>query len=262
MTVKPMYNERTNHSDHTDNPGQGNDPFSTRLHDLNRGFFQGVARLVHDLNSPLTALQTAMDLLEQELKSEHPGAAHSELELALSSLGNVGQLISSWQDALHLDAPAYTHLDALSTTYEVIERIRASHPKLSVEIFHSESSEADWMIDAEPFGFEQIIALLLQNAVEATEAIGSPQITLQLEQSPQELILIIDNNGRTIPDDIKTTLWKDFVTTKEGHFGLGLGIVRYLLMRHGGSIQLIQSKLGGTAFKMTMRRKMRQMMSF
>ncbi|MCB2197961.1 HAMP domain-containing histidine kinase [bacterium] len=265
MATKPPSKEGAIASSKSNPETTSLDEMGARLDDLNRGFFQGVARLVHDVNSPLTALQTAIDLLEHELKVAYPEARPPELDIVLSSLGNMGQLISSWQDVLHRDTPAYTPVNARSTVEQAVERIRALHPQIAVQVTSApmeDQPEDEWLIDAEPFALEQTIALLLNNAVEATIGAQSPTISIGLELTPQELILVMDNNGEKVPEEMRTSLWKDFVTTKEGHFGLGLGIVRYVLMRHGGSIQMVESKVGGTAFKVTIRRKMRQMISF
>ena len=238
-----------------------------RLEDLNRGFFQGVARLVHDLNSPLTALQTAIDLLENEMRSNDSSTARSELELALSSLDSLGKLISSWQGVLQRESPTPSKVDALDILTSGLERIQMNHPEIPVNCTPSLPPGEDtrgqgWEMETEPFAFDHILALLLNNAVEAVEGVEKPTIHVSLQQTPQEFTLLLDNNGPIVPEEIRNTLWRDFVTTKEGHFGLGLGVVRYLLMRHGGSIQLAESSLGGTAFKVTIRRRMYQRMAF
>jgi len=94
----------------------------------------------------------------------------------------------------------------------------------------------------------QVWTNLIHNAVQALG--GKGEVTLETEVADDETVrvLVIDN-GPGIPRDILPRIFEPFFTTKskgEGT-GLGLGIVRRILEKHGGRIE-VQSVPGRTCF--------------
>lgn len=63
---------------------------------------------------------------------------------------------------------------------------------------------------------------------------------------------MIDDAGPGIPENLRAQIFEPFVTSKtpgQGS-GLGLAIVQRVLREHQASIALIDSKLGGTCFRL------------
>jgi signal transduction histidine kinase len=66
-------------------------------------------------------------------------------------------------------------------------------------------------------------------------------------------VVEITNSGAAIPDEIMSRLFEPFFTTKprgEGS-GLGLDIVRQIVQKHGGDIQ-VSSQIGKTKFSVSL----------
>jgi signal transduction histidine kinase len=102
----------------------------------------------------------------------------------------------------------------------------------------------------------QVWTNLLQNATQALLAMprthdAGPRgcITLTTRLDGDHALVTIADDGPGIPDDIKAKIFEPFFTTKpkgEGT-GLGLGIVRQIVEKHGGSIGC-NSTPGATEF--------------
>lgn len=107
------------------------------------------------------------------------------------------------------------------------------------------------LIDANPGKLNQVFSNLIINAIQAMPAGG--EITIDGEVDANGLIVRIIDTGPGIPDEILSTLFEPFHTTKpvgEGT-GLGLSICRAIIVdHHQGSIEARPIDQGpGTVFE-------------
>jgi signal transduction histidine kinase len=93
----------------------------------------------------------------------------------------------------------------------------------------------------------QVWTNLLHNSLQAMKYKGTLTISAQLRQ--QQIVVSITDDGPGIPKDIEQKIFQPFFTTKpqgEGS-GLGLDIVRKIVKKHNGRIQ-VRSRPGCTTF--------------
>jgi len=107
------------------------------------------------------------------------------------------------------------------------------------------------LIDANPGKLNQVFSNLIINAIQAMPAGG--EISIDGEVDADGLIVRIKDTGPGIPDEILSTLFEPFHTTKpvgEGT-GLGLSICRAIIVdHHQGSIEARPIDQGpGTVFE-------------
>ena len=94
----------------------------------------------------------------------------------------------------------------------------------------------------------QVWTNLLHNAVQALEEQGT--IEIETQSTEDGVIVRIIDDGPGIPDDVMPRVFEPFYTTKpkgEGT-GLGLGIVRQIIDKHGGQVSA-SSRPGRTQFE-------------
>jgi len=98
-----------------------------------------------------------------------------------------------------------------------------------------------------PEALTQVWANLIHNALQAMKGNGVLEITVA--EQDQQIVVQITDSGGGIPEDIRNRIFEPFFTTKpmgEGT-GLGLDIVRRIVARHQGRVEL-QSQAGHTTF--------------
>ncbi len=95
----------------------------------------------------------------------------------------------------------------------------------------------------------QVWTNLIDNAIDAIEKIGSPEIRIETSYTDEEAEIRISDNGEGISPDSLFRIWEPFFTTKDVGKGTGLGleVVRDIVERHGGSVA-VQSRPGETTF--------------
>jgi signal transduction histidine kinase len=96
---------------------------------------------------------------------------------------------------------------------------------------------------------QQVVANLVQNAVDASPPGGRVLIALALDGS--DWLLSVDDEGPGVPEDRRERIFEPFYTTKpEGvGTGLGLAISHTILREHKGSLRVTTSPLGGARFE-------------
>lgn len=232
-----------------------------------KGFQQGAARLLHDLNSPLTAIQNAVDMIEMMREKENlePDARH---RLIRTGVDNASRVSNQWHDFLFAQPDLYSTVNLFQVLGNALLLTRNSLKHIQIQT-DPKAIHPDHMgpipvlhLPGDDISYLTIFHHLIRNAMEAMDQTSKPVLRVHVQQQEREVSIFIDDNGPGVEESIKDRIWKDFVTTKEGRYGLGLGIVRYLLMLHGGGIRYGESTLGGACFRLDIRRKSALSVSF
>ena len=102
-------------------------------------------------------------------------------------------------------------------------------------------------MEHDPAQINQVLLNLLLNAIQSMDKPGMIRVTLQ--QMDEDLITItVSDQGKGIPADQLTHIFRPFYTTKGHGTGLGLSLARRMVESHGGTIG-VESTLGqGTQF--------------
>lgn len=109
-------------------------------------------------------------------------------------------------------------------------------------------SEPDLYFFADRSLLEQAFINLLRNSLEALE--GQERAHIILKATPQNAGTFIEiaDNGPGIPLDIQPQVYIPFFTTKPGGTGIGMSIVRKIVVLSGGSIRFQSTPGQGTIF--------------
>ncbi|USZ67422.1 HAMP domain-containing histidine kinase [Halorussus salilacus] len=91
---------------------------------------------------------------------------------------------------------------------------------------------------------------LLTNAVEHHDG-GVPRVTVTVEESAETATVYVADDGPGIPPGERATLFERSDNTGGSH-GLGLYLVRTLVERYGGTVELVETGDDGTEFALTL----------
>jgi two-component system NtrC family sensor kinase len=92
---------------------------------------------------------------------------------------------------------------------------------------------------------------LLLNAGQAIEEVGAGTILVATSNTPDGVLLRIEDDGPGVPEDVAGRVFDPFFTTKgaDRGTGLGLSVCADIIHRHCGSIRLRTGDLGGACFE-------------
>jgi len=103
--------------------------------------------------------------------------------------------------------------------------------------FETEFKETDLRIKADQKLLEQAFINLIKNALEAMVENRDGLILLTAQRDGEhQVCLMVSDNGPGIPVEIQSQVYIPFFTTKKGGSGIGMSIVRKIIVMNGGSI--------------------------
>ena len=100
-----------------------------------------------------------------------------------------------------------------------------------------------------------IIGNLMDNAMDALSGVRDGWIHLEVRETLRQFTFVITNNGPSVPESLRQSIFEPGVSTKGEGRGMGLSIVQKTLAEFGGRIEL---KPGAqTCFEVTIPRESR-----
>ena len=110
--------------------------------------------------------------------------------------------------------------------------------------FESNISPEDISVEADLELIEQVIINLVKNALEATQEIPEPSISLKAYRDRDSLVRItVTDNGPGINEEILEKIFLPFYSTKAKKSGIGLSLSQQIMMLHNGRLE-VQSEPG------------------
>lgn len=97
----------------------------------------------------------------------------------------------------------------------------------------------------DPVRFDQAVSNLISNAKTAA---GQRRIYVDVQSSPQQLLVHVCDDGPGIPTDLREQIFLPFASRSSGGTGLGLAIVARIMAAHGGSAELDECAPWQTCF--------------
>lgn len=190
-----------------------------------------VLHLVHDLKTPLAAIEGLVSLME--IRWSDPKMQ----EYCTAIYGSVRSMSNMVSEILYEDRKDWCEVK------ELIDYIRASHlsgTKLSVNI----EMLADPLsrIYINKIRMTRAIINLIDNAIDAVQEQEKGRVILRTQIFDNHLKLEVEDNGCGIALDKAKKIWEIGYSTKK-HPGAGLAFVRQVAEGHGGFVD-IESEVG------------------
>lgn len=105
---------------------------------------------------------------------------------------------------------------------------------------------------------ESIIINMITNAFEQLRGSILRVLRIKITQDDESIYLEFEDSGRGVPADDRENIFRAFATTKEDGIGLGLNIVKDIIVSYGGTISVLDSeKLGGARFHICFRKEIK-----
>jgi PAS domain S-box-containing protein len=219
-----------------------------------------LAMLAHELRNPLAPIRAAADLLSfapvGEQAVRQTSAVISRQVRHMSSL--VDDLLDVSRVTRGLIELATANLDIKRVVADAVEQVRplveAKRHELSVTL-----SAGPAHVSGDHKRLVQILANLLNNAVKYTPNGGT--IHVRTETTDRDVILSVQDNGIGIAPEQQSDVFNLFTQAErssdrsQGGLGIGLALVRSLVVLHGGSVACYSDGAGsGSRFVVTLPR--------
>lgn len=196
----------------------------------------------HDLRSPITAIMTATDVLEdsgEALTSAEREELHSAIRLQIQRLD---RFVANLLDVSRLEAGAARPVPELWTIDGLIARaLEAVGPdNARIEVTVPDESPP---VSVDAAQLEHALVNLLENALKFSSV--TDRVELVAETQTDEVVLRITDHGPGIPLDEQESIFEPFHGRGSG---LGLSIARGFVQLNGGRLWIESEPGSGTTF--------------
>lgn len=203
-----------------------------------------IADAAHEINTPLTAIQTNLELLKQGWNQEY-------LQSAITQCERLYVLSDELLDLSRIEAAGQQNSEAeidLRKCLEEIAEVYASRCEQKDISFHSDLVDAPVIVSGSDSLLRRAVGNILDNSLKFTRTGGSITLSVTVEESA--VSIRVADTGIGIPQaDLPNLFGRFHRGRNSAHFpgnGLGLAIARACVDTFGGDIQISSVEGSGT----------------
>ncbi len=206
----------------------------------------------HDLRSPLSSMQVALDMVALEGYGEISKEALNEVSGARR---NLGRLLDFVNDLLDFQKLKHGKLQLECDNAYVEELVQTAidyvKPALQAKDIKIELNGKDILLFADPKKMVQLLTNLLANAIHYTPRQG--EIKVDWKESGSEIEISVTDSGKGIAEEHRQRIFEAFEQTPETvgkaeGSGLGLAICKLIADAHKGTISVDSAVGNGSKF--------------
>ncbi|HET9625096.1 MAG TPA: ATP-binding protein [Kofleriaceae bacterium] len=212
----------------------------------NRSKDEFLALLGHELRNPLAPALSALEVIAMS----SPGGLDPTHAVIARQLKHMARLVDDLLDVSRI-ARGRVELarDIIELEEIVAKAVEMTRPLLD-ERRHAVTLhlEPRLRVDADPIRLAQVITNLLHNAAKYTNPGG--RIEIRSERDGDQAVLRIRDNGIGMAPDMLSRVFDLFAQESQaldrarGGLGIGLAIVKSLVLQHGGSVEAHSAGIG------------------
>ena len=204
------------------------------------------AHITHEVRNPLSSIGLNTELLAEEVERLGPEAteARSLVAAIAREIDRLGDITEQYLRFARLPEPRRQSEDLGELVRSVAEFARPEVESAGLNLDVHVPSTPPVSIDEAQI--RQVLVNLLRNAREATPRGGRIRIATGLSDDTVELA--VSDTGPGVPREVVPLIFDAFFTTKEDGTGLGLPLVRQIVLAHGGTIRCESAPGQGTTF--------------
>ncbi|MCA9133514.1 MAG: PAS domain S-box protein [Planctomycetales bacterium] len=203
------------------------------------------AGLQHEIKNPLSALSLHIQLLHEQLSTDH---VDHDVEESLTVLRNEVRRISTVLDGFGNYASTTqlgrTPVDTQLLIDRLIRLLRPQATQQKVALDVQAASLTLPLVPADPVRLEQVLLNLALNGLAAMPQGG--QLLFQLGQRETMFEISVSDSGHGIPSEIQSQIFDPYFTTKHDGTGMGLALCEKIIRQHDGSIDFTTGPQGTT----------------
>lgn len=203
----------------------------------------------HEINTPITALRTNLELITPETGTQNIERALSQVKRLENLTRNLLQLSKLESD---IENSSITRINATALMTGVAQFHASQAEQADIKLILN-MPEMDMKIQANEEQMQQALSNLLNNAIKFTGADG--EVRMSVQKIDDSICFRVEDTGIGIPEADLPFLFNRFrrgrnATRFDGN-GLGLAIVETIVKRYGGTLTA-ENTANGASFSVIM----------
>jgi nitrogen fixation/metabolism regulation signal transduction histidine kinase len=214
-----------------------------RLTDLEKmATWREMARhLAHEIKNPLLPIRLTVEELRDQYKggdAAFKGMLEDSARVVGDELGSLNKLVKEFSTFAKMPdmTPAPGSLEKL------VRDVTQMYPQVESSV------EAAEPLPDFPFDTDQIRRVLI-NLFDNAASVGASRVAIAVARTDGEAVLTLADNGPGIAADMLGRIFDPYFTTRQEGTGLGLAMVKKIVLLHGGEITAASREGEGVTFE-------------
>lgn len=213
-----------------------------------------LAVLAHELRNPMAPIRTGLEIMR--LRADSPETIERVREMLERQTRQMTLLIDDLLDVARVTSGKIEIRKQLVDLNKVAaSAIETSSPVIqgARHAFEAQLWDEPLLLDIDPTRIAQVVNNLLTNAAKYTPPGG--RIALKVAKEGREAVLSVSDSGVGIPPEHQQSIFEMFnqvgrnMGLAQGGLGIGLSLVRQLVVLHGGRVSATSAGVGqGSTF--------------
>ena len=195
-----------------------------------------IRMMAHEVNNTIGPVNSILEsaLKANELWKEKKNySLQTALQVAVNRNQNLNLFMRNFADVVRLPEPNKKTIDLTQLIRSVAKLMELKAGEKQIQ-FDYKLADVPFFISADAQQMEQVLINVVKNAIESIEEKG----TITFEANLQKRSLTITDTGKGISAHIAENLFSPFFSTKKDGQGIGLTLVREILLNHGFEFSL------------------------
>ncbi len=205
----------------------------------------------HEIGNPVNSLKMALTVLKKNINTYDKTTIDEFVDRSLQEVIRIEYLLKALRNFSLYESPDLRNIRVDYFIKNFIPLVQDDLKSRNIDI-KTIFGQGVASVYTDSRALHHILLNLLTNAADAMEGIESPRIIISITVSSPWVKIRIDDNGCGIPESEKKNLFKPFFTSKANGTGLGLIIVKKMLMKLNGKISLQSDAHFGTTVTITL----------
>ena len=204
------------------------------------------AMMAHEIRTPLGILRSSAQVLRNE-----PGISTEGRELVgfiETETDRINRLVTSALQSAEPRQPNYALVELRALIARCVAMLASQAAGKAVTIEQTSSAPVEVGCDEEQL--MQVILNLVSNAIQVVETGG--HVSIGCRRIGLEAAIEVADDGPGIDETDRQAVFEPFFSRRHGGFGLGLSVVRQIVLAHHGAIAVGTSRMGGALFTVTL----------
>lgn len=197
------------------------------------------ASISHEIRNPMTTVRGFLQLLSRREEFE---AHRGHFRLMIEELDRANAIITEYLSLARSKSTARGSNNLNRIISALLPLLQAHASELGHDLVVQLESLPELLLDEKEI--RQLILNLVRNGLEAMDKRGV--LTIRTLQQGDEIILVVQDEGRGIAPDVLEKIGNPFFSTKENGTGLGLAVCYSIAARHDARLEIDTGPAGTT----------------
>ncbi|MEM7375091.1 MAG: ATP-binding protein [Bacteroidota bacterium] len=213
-----------------------------------RAYGKVIRMMAHEVNNSIGAVNSILDSVRDMHQEAVPPQAEEVvpfLDLSINRNKRLTKFMQNFASVIRLPEPHKELIDLHHLVQQVTALMAPQAKDREIDIdLNFAPAKVQAMLDLNQM--EQVLVNVLKNSMEAIDQQG----IIRVQTTEQPVSISISDNGQGIPKEVALDLFSPFFSTKKTGQGVGLTLVREILLNHDVHFSLETKANGWTVFEM------------